>query len=230
MSSDQGFHGAASRLPPPTTAQPQPQAPPRLARLSGHATPPIAASGSNRVPVITRNRSLSSLHHLHPQHSHSHSPSLSSTSSSTQRHATYSLPFPLPDYLKHSTYADRFFTTPVEQPPFFSGTTTSTTEAGDVEMVSGPAAPPTSTSGGGGGTLSASHSLSEGLASLSGDGRDAQSTILLPTCWDEEDRCALIELSSDALGASFAGESRPGARTDADLGCSARIRARGAER
>ncbi|GAA5901729.1 hypothetical protein JCM8208_003570 [Rhodotorula glutinis] len=36
--------------------------------------------------------------------------------------------------------------------------------------------------------------------------------ILLPTCWDDADRCALLELTSDGLGVSFAGSAKYGDR------------------
>ncbi|GAA5822889.1 hypothetical protein JCM3770_004567 [Rhodotorula araucariae] len=36
--------------------------------------------------------------------------------------------------------------------------------------------------------------------------------ILLPTCWDAQDRCALLELTSDGLGVSFAGSAKYGDR------------------
>lgn len=51
-------------------------------------------------------------------------------------------------------------------------------------------------------------SLSEGLGIGAGKGTKGRGgTILLPTCWDENDRCSLINLSSDGLEVSFAGQS-----------------------
>lgn len=91
------------------------------------------------------------------------------------RTVTYSKPFPLPSYLRHSSYAGSFFTTPGAESPF--------------EAI-------------GAGTAEGG-SLSEGLGTGIGEG--AKAIILLPTCWDEDDRCSLIELGSDGLEASFAG-------------------------
>lgn len=93
------------------------------------------------------------------------------------RTVTYSKPFPLPNYLRHSSYAASFFTTPGAESPF-EGNRASAVEGG---------------------------SLSEGLGAGIGEG--AKATILLPTCWDADDRCSLIELGSDGLEASFAGAS-----------------------
>ncbi|GAA5941566.1 uncharacterized protein JCM15063_001623 [Sporobolomyces koalae] len=42
--------------------------------------------------------------------------------------------------------------------------------------------------------------------------RDEDHTILLPTSWEETDKCALLELSSDHLVASFAGSAKYGDR------------------
>lgn len=154
---DHSFRGAASRqLPPPSRTR---------ARIGGADTPPVAASGTNRVPVIERRR-LSS------------------------RHAAYQKPFPVPSYLKHSTYAAQFFTTPAPDSPFVHLPSDGTLAPGAIAPADDRVA-----------------SISEGLGGgdLRLGGPGAQGTILLPTCWDEDDRCALIELSSDGLGVSFGG-------------------------
>lgn len=139
-----GFYTASSR---------------QIPSLSHLATPaPRAASGSNRVPVISRRRSTSNV-----------------AGRGAVRPLSYEQPFPIPDYLRHSSYAHEFFTTKGPE-----------ALVGDGMQVDG--------AGG--------RNLSEGLRV----GEMREGSILLPTCWDEDDKGSLISLSSDGLGMSFAGE------------------------
>lgn len=153
-----GFYTASSR---------------QIPSLSHLATPaPRAASGSNRVPVISRRRYTSNV-----------------AGRGAIRQLSYEQPFPIPDYLRHSSYAHDFFTT--KGPEALVGNSMEVDGAGG-------------------------RNLSEGLRV----GEMREGSILLPTCWDEEDRGSLISLSSDGLGMSFAGEcclTRPS--TFADEGC-----------
>ncbi|BGP18373.1 hypothetical protein JCM10213_000368 [Rhodosporidiobolus nylandii] len=110
------------------------------------------------------------------------------------RHSTFQQPFPVPSYLRHSAlYADRFYTTPSEESPYSAlGTPALKKKA------------------------SLSDALSAGSRTAGAEvGREAP--ILLPTCWDEDDRCALLELSSDGLGVSFAGSAKYGDRDAAAI-------------
>ncbi|KAI5477184.1 Ran-binding protein [Pseudohyphozyma bogoriensis] len=122
--------------------------------------PPRAASGTNRLPVIARRRTLS----------------LALPAAS----GPYSKPFAPPAYLAHSSYYRSFFTTPPEDTDLFG-------EPKENRVK-----------------------LSEGLASV--DDAAPSPVILLPTCWDNEDRCALIDVSTDALGCSFGGSAKYGDR------------------
>lgn len=54
-----------------------------------------------------------------------------------------------------------------------------------------------------GGSTSQQQELS---AALDSSAASEQASILLPTCWDEGDKCNLIDLSTDGLTANFAGE------------------------
>ncbi|KAL8293671.1 hypothetical protein RQP46_000372 [Phenoliferia psychrophenolica] len=172
---DRGFLNASSRQLPSSVST---RTPPR-ARIGGHDTPPIAASGTNRVPVIERRRLSSAQGHHHPR---------------------FSTPFPVPRYLQHSTFAPQFFTTP-------SAASLFTHLASDLIDPSG------SNPNSGGGTYG-DDNLSEGLGGgdLHAGRAGSRGTILLPTCWDEDDRCSLIELSSDGLGVSFGGSGKYGDR------------------
>ncbi|GAA5944858.1 hypothetical protein JCM3775_003539 [Rhodotorula graminis] len=96
--------------------------------------------------------------------------------------STFQRPFPVPAYLRHAT----LFADRFETVP-----STADTAAND---------------------------LARKPASLTRDdkGKGRASTdntrIPLPTCWDEADRCALLELTSDGLGVSFAGSAKYGDR------------------
>lgn len=114
----------------------------------------IPASGSNRLSVIGRTSSSRNR--------------LDSTNSNPRRTGNYSAPFPIPDYLRHSTFAGRFATSPAAE------------VEGEGEKGKARTGP--------------------GIVK-----RGAQEEISLPTCWSEEDKCALIELKSDGLGVHFAG-------------------------
>ncbi|ORY67939.1 concanavalin A-like lectin/glucanase domain-containing protein [Leucosporidium creatinivorum] len=143
---------------------------------------PIATS-TNRTTIIGRS-SRSSLSSPAAQ---------SATGIGRAGHAsqhTYSKPFPVPNYLRHSSYYPRFFTTPPEPSLFGAG-------VADAEAAAA-------------GSLGLSDALgfnAEGPASPGGGG-----SILLPTCWDEGDKCNLIELSTDGLGVNFAGSAKYGDR------------------
>lgn len=152
-----------------------PASPPR--RLSAYAVPSPIATSTNRTTIIGRSsRSSTSTPAHHP------ATGLGRAGHASQH--TYSKPFPVPSYLRHSSYYPRFFTTPPE-PSLFGG------GASDRE-----AAPADSLG------LGDSLGLNAESSAASGGG----GSILLPTCWDEGDKCNLIELSTDGLGVNFAGE------------------------
>ncbi|GAA5932564.1 hypothetical protein JCM1841_004314 [Sporobolomyces salmonicolor] len=146
-------------------------------------------SGANRLPVSPRRRTTGLPPSLGPA-----------------RHATYSKPFPIPPYLRHSTASSRFYTTPSPESPY---------SALDAPSISSEGKPS------GAGKLRKKASLSDALRvgdDVGGAGAAGSATaerdapILLPTCWDEDDRCALLELTSDGLGANFAGSAKYGDR------------------
>ncbi|GAA6006258.1 hypothetical protein JCM11491_002086 [Sporobolomyces phaffii] len=114
-------------------------------------------SGSNRVPLSPRR--TSSL--LPPSASSSHG---------------YTPPFPVPAYLRHSSFHPRFHTTPTPTP-----TANPPTPASDCDPIP------------------------------------------LPTHWDEGDKCALLELSSDGRVASFAGSAKYGDRDAAAVRANAPV-------
>lgn len=162
--------GPSSHAPPTV-----PPSPPR--RLSANAMPSPIATSTNRTSIIGRS-SHSSLGGTAPQ------PATGLGRAGHASQHTYSKPFPVPNYLRHSSYHPRFFTTPPE-PSLFGA------RAGDPEAAAGA-------------SLGLSDALglnAEGSAAAGGGG-----SILLPTCWDEGDKCNLIELSTDGLGVNFAGE------------------------
>ncbi|GAA5881478.1 hypothetical protein JCM8547_005208 [Rhodosporidiobolus lusitaniae] len=147
-------------------------------------------SGSNRLPVSPRRAQ----HPLPPGR------------------ITYTPSFPPPSYLRHaSLYADRFYTTPTDDSPY-SALGASTVGAG--VTAGGEYEVPTS--------LKKQPSLSDALsveADTPAPGRDVarEAPLLLPSCWDEDDRCALLELSSDGLSVSFAGSAKYGDRDAAAI-------------
>ncbi|KDE02423.1 hypothetical protein MVLG_07019 [Microbotryum lychnidis-dioicae p1A1 Lamole] len=171
-------------------------------RVSGHATPPSTASGSNRLPVINRRRSTAAAK------------------------ATYSKPFPIPTYLRHSSFADRFFTTPTLAESSWLNPTSATTitTAGAGKTTTSPTliGPSPAYSGDGdfelrsssvpSSTTMATPKLSEGLLGNITAGSATAARILLPTCFDDNDKCALIDLSSDGLTVSFSGSAKYGDR------------------
>jgi len=95
---------------------------------------------------------------------------------------TYQRPFPVPAYLRHAS----LFADRFETVP-------SAADAANDDLARPPASLRRDDKG-------------KGRASAT----DAR--ILLPTCWDEADRCALLELTSDGLGVSFAGSAKYGDR------------------
>jgi hypothetical protein len=105
---------------------------------------------------------------------------------------TFTSPFPVPSYLRHaSLYAERFYATPEDSSVLGAGASADSGVEKSLKSKS-----------------SISDALSLGSELAGGRGEGANSVpLLLPTCWDEDDRCALLELSSDGLGVSFAGSS-----------------------
>ncbi|TNY17288.1 competence/damage-inducible protein CinA [Rhodotorula diobovata] len=160
---------------------------------------PTAAplSGSNRLPVSPR-RSASQ---LPPP------PLLPSLGSTTMGagtlSSTYQRPFPVPPYLRHaSLFANRFETVP---------------SVADDDSALALDRPPSQDKGKA--RASAPFLGVDPVPSSSGGVKPSRSRdqaheppILLPTCWDESDRCALLELTSDGLGVSFAGSAKYGDR------------------
>ncbi|KAM0753364.1 competence/damage-inducible protein CinA [Meredithblackwellia eburnea MCA 4105] len=150
--------------------------------------PSQVASGTNRTPVIARRR---------------HS-SIQSRGQPGGAPTTFSKPFPLPAYLSHSTYASQFFTTipasspTSEYPPIKTSPDSPSSNATAAPSI---AVHPDD----------ADDNLPGSSSSRAHDD-DAKVPILLPTCWDEGDRCQALELNSDGLGVSFAGSSNHGDR------------------
>lgn len=99
------------------------------------------------------------------------------------RQHTFTKPFPVPSYLKWSAFHQRFRTTVEEGGAGLLG---------EIEM-------------GVGGSASDVLGVGSGGAQAR-DGKAEGESIWLPTCWDEDDKCSLIELSTDGLGVNFAGE------------------------
>ncbi|GAA6010616.1 hypothetical protein JCM10207_007767 [Rhodosporidiobolus poonsookiae] len=144
-------------------------------------------SGSNRLPVSP----------------HRHSHALPALAPPPQRLATYTPPFPPPPYLRHaSLFFPRFYTTPTDESPY-SALSSSPTGLRKKSSLSDALALPTDAV-----TLA-----------LAGDklGTSSDAPILLPTCFDDADRCALLDLSSDGLGVSFAGSAKYGDRDAAAI-------------
>ncbi|GAA5863677.1 hypothetical protein JCM3774_001211 [Rhodotorula dairenensis] len=147
------------------------------------------ASGSNLLPVSPR-RPLSS--HPHPH------PSLPSTLA--PRTEPYVSAFPPPSYLQHaSLYRHRFSTglssSESTQPPARGGV--GQQPLGDSSKGKQP-----------------SYDHYGGGDTTDDVGEDP---ILLPTAWNPDDRCALLDLTSDALGVSFAGSAKNGDRDAAAI-------------
>ncbi|GAA5823350.1 hypothetical protein JCM11251_007575 [Rhodosporidiobolus azoricus] len=171
-------------------------------------------SGSNRLPVSPRRHHYPSV----PPPSSQMYPYPTSAPQAPPhpqpaRHATFQRPFPVPSYLLHSSlYAERYYTTPNDESPYSALATPGGVGSSSVEGT------PSN-----GGFLRKQASLSDALA-VGGEGAAApagegarNAPILLPTCWDEDDRCALLELSSDGLGVSFAGSAKYGDRDAAAI-------------
>lgn len=148
------------------------------------------------------------------------------------RHAQFVKPFAVPEYLECSQYRDRFFTTPEPVGPYSPFLDLAPSPSGSLH----PAAPPTPSSSSylPASTRNATSSskdgparhrlrprLSDGLLGASahdGAGGGARAApapagpILLPTCWDAEDRCALLDVSGDGSTVSFGGSAKYGDR------------------
>ncbi|BGP42022.1 hypothetical protein JCM10449v2_006019 [Rhodotorula kratochvilovae] len=170
---------------------------PRVPVQHADGATPAPLSGSNRLPVSPR-RSSARLLPLAPHPA----PSASSPTTMT----TFQRPFPVPAYLRHATlFFDRFETVP---------------SAADGDLALEDRAASSSNKGKGRAPLSAALGVELAApaaavtamgAARSGKARE-NPPILLPTCWDESDRCALLELTSDGLGVSFAGSAKYGDR------------------
>ncbi|GAA6031488.1 hypothetical protein JCM8097_006480 [Rhodosporidiobolus ruineniae] len=163
-------------------------------------------SGSNRLPVSPR-RTTHPLPLQNPLFPAIGTPRRPPTS-------TYTRPFPVPSYLRHaSLYADRFYTTPSERSDYSALESAPTSETAGEEALA--------SRGGSTSALKKKPSLSDALlvgSQTAGGGTAAgDAPILLPTCWDEDDRCALLELSSDGLSVSFAGSAKYGDRDAAAI-------------
>lgn len=117
-----------------------------------------------------------------------HPPHAAAASSTlAPRTEPYSTPFPVPSYLQHaSLYTDRFATgtAPSSQP----------TRVGEPHRDSAKGKRP-----------------SYAATTQPADSKE-DDPILLPTAWNPDDRCALLDLTSDALGVSFAGSAKNGDR------------------
>ncbi|KAK4052488.1 hypothetical protein OIV83_002290 [Microbotryomycetes sp. JL201] len=178
-------------------------------QLSGHATPPAVASGTNRVPIVAR------------QTRHSSSPSSSATSTTIGRatgvmSSKYTKPFDVPRYLlKHTRHGHRFVTTgqsqavPSATTSSFSNGPVRSADNAEMDVDLEPYGPTFEHQGGT--SLRKSKSISC-VRRPATTGEHAEEPIYLPTCWNEMDRCALLELSSDRLNLMFAGSAKYGDR------------------
>lgn len=148
------------------------------------------ASGSNLLPVSPRR----------PAHSLALAPHAYSVLN--PRSEPFMQPFAVPSYLRHARlFSDRFATAPSDptstkvgaaQTLHTAGQATATDYKGKFKQAT--TLPPSATA-----TSSATSPV-------------VRDPILLPTCWNKDDACALLELTSDALGASFAGSAKNGDR------------------
>lgn len=150
--------------------------------------PAHSVSGPNLLPVS-------------PRRSHS---SLPTIGSSTRDGMASALNFPVPKYLRHaSLYEGRFETVPRllvdEGVPAFD-------EVGAVSNGKGKGRASLSLALGVGDSMTSTSASASGRSSGT-DNSSLLPPILLPTCWDPDDRCSLLELTSDRMGVSFAGES-----------------------
>lgn len=149
------------------------------------------ASGSNLLPVSPRRP--------HPPLSHAHADPYAS--SLAPRTEPYMPQFDVPKYLRHaSLFKDRFATeVPPEEPSSSSSSSLSTSRFKGKAKQSSLGPPQGSVSSG----------VTTGGKTTAGPTGDP---ILLPTGWNPGDRCALLDLTSDALGVSFAGSAKNGDR------------------
>ncbi|KAM0790579.1 hypothetical protein ACM66B_004446 [Microbotryomycetes sp. NB124-2] len=184
-------------------------------QLSGHATPPAVASGTNRVPIVTRQT----------RHSSTTTAAAAAAGRTTTMAGTnaalggssskFTKQFDVPRYLvKHTRYAHRFLTTgpslPSESTSTIDGLLLDDSDMDvDLEAYGDYSYK----------VKSSSLRKAKSKASLSNNNPQQQATtttrdepIYLPTCWNEHDRCALLELSSDRLNLMFAGSAKYGDR------------------
>lgn len=110
--------------------------------------------------------------------------------------------FPVPRYLDHSVFRSRMFTypSPVRSPLIARhAPRASTHQAANNYSLLGPEtrAPAAGSS--------RKSQLAASLASSAGQTDREDWSIPLPTCWDQEDRCSLVEVSGDGLEVSFCG-------------------------
>ncbi|BGP33961.1 hypothetical protein JCM10296v2_005770 [Rhodotorula toruloides] len=160
--------------------------------------PVHSVSGPNLLPVS-------------PRRSHS---SLPSIGSSTRDGMTTAASFSVPRYLRHaSLYEGRFETVPRllvdEGVPAFDEMSTSLSGKGKGRASLSLAL--------GVGDSMASTSASTSARSSGANNSSSVPPILLPTCWDADDRCSLLEITSDRMGVSFAGSAKYGDRDAAAI-------------
>ncbi|TKA55790.1 hypothetical protein B0A53_02928 [Rhodotorula sp. CCFEE 5036] len=143
------------------------------------------ASGSNLLPVSPRRPHPPAS--LHPPHA------AAASSTLAPRTEPYSTPFPVPSYLQHaSLYKDRFAT--------------------GIALPSSSSSPPARVGEQPHRDSSKGKRPSYAAAATQPEDNTEKDPILLPTAWNPDDRCALLDLTSDALGVSFAGSAKNGDR------------------
>ncbi|KWU42988.1 SPRY-domain-containing protein [Rhodotorula sp. JG-1b] len=143
------------------------------------------ASGSNLLPVSPRRPHPSSS--PHPPHA------AAASSTLAPRTEPYSTPFPVPSYLQHaSLYKDQFAT---------GSSLSSSSQPALAPRVGEPLR-----------DSSKGKRPSYTAAATQPEDNKTADPVLLPTAWNPDDRCALLDLTSDALGVSFAGSAKNGDR------------------
>lgn len=142
------------------------------------------ASGSNLLPVSPRRP--------HPPASSSSLLHAAASSTLTPRTEPYSTPFPVPSYLQHASLYKNRFATGIA--PSSSSSPLQPARVGEPHRDSTKGKRP-----------------SYAATQQPGDNKE-EDPILLPTAWNPDDKCALLDLTSDALGVSFAGSAKNGDR------------------